>query len=255
MTTNASDTHKLITIASGKGGVGKTWLSSTIAHTLARKGKHVLLFDGDLGLANIDIQLGLTPDKDLSMVFSGRITLDQAVTSYADPSNSKVTFDVISGQSGSGALASIKQEALQTLGQEILKLKQSYDYTLLDLGAGVETSVTAFSSISGHIVVVVTGDPTSLTDAYAFIKITRMRNPDSRISIVVNMVKDRHAGKRVYEALKKACENFLKFTPDYLGAVRQDDHVVSAIRHQQPLLSRHPECPAGDDVTEIVKKL
>ncbi|WP_321394052.1 MinD/ParA family protein [Emcibacter sp.] len=255
MTTSAPSDHKLITIASGKGGVGKTWLSATLAHTLARKGKHVLLFDGDLGLANIDIQLGLTPQKDLSMVFAGRITLDEAVTSYNDDGNSKISFDVISGQSGSGALASIKPEMLQKLGREILRLEKSYDYTLLDLGAGVETSVTAFSSISEHIIVVVTGDPTSLTDAYAFIKITKMRNPDSRISIVVNMVKDRHAGKRIYETLKKACENFLKFTPGFLGSVRQDEHVVSAIRHQQPLLSRHPTCPAGNDVEEIAKKL
>ena len=102
---------------------------------------------------------------------------------------------------------------------------------------------------------VVTGDPTSLTDAYAFIKVTRMRNPEAPVAIVVNMVKDRHVATRIYETLKKACENFLKFTPEFLGPVRQDDHVVSAIRHQQPLLSRHPVCAAGEDVEAISRKL
>ncbi len=102
---------------------------------------------------------------------------------------------------------------------------------------------------------VVTADPTSLTDAYAFIKLNHMRNPRLDLAIMVNMVEDRHEGKRTYNTLKKACENFLKFTPGYLGSVRRDKHVVDAIRHQKPLMQRHPKSLAGDDMAEIAKKV
>lgn len=255
MTSKASSVSKLITVASGKGGVGKTWLSTTLSHALSRQGSNVLLFDGDLGLANVDIQLGLMPEVDLGQVLSGQLELGQAITRFTDSSNSTVGFDVISGQSGSGALASIKTKRLEHLGADIRALSTQYDITIMDLGAGVEASVMALSTISDQIIVVITADPTSLTDAYAFIKMNKLRNENANISIIVNMAEDRHTGKRAFETLKKACENFLKFTPDYLGTVRRDDCVVNAIRHQKPLLARHPQSKAAEDLEQIIKKM
>lgn len=246
---------KLITIASGKGGVGKTWLSVTLCHILAGRGKKVLLFDGDIGLANVDIQLGLMPDTDLGQVLSGKISLKQAISTFQDDSNSHICFDVISGQSGSGALASLNPARLTELSGEIATLAENYDYTIMDMGAGVETSVMALTRTADQLVVVITADPTSLTDAYAFIKVFRMRSPNTPISIVVNMADDRHAGQRAYETLKKACQNFLKFSPDFLGCVVRDDHVVRSIRSQSPLLASFPQAKAGANVEEIAKKL
>jgi len=245
---------RIITVASGKGGVGKTWTSTTLCHLFASQGNRTLLFDGDLGLANVDIQLGLLPEADLGQVLSGAIPLDQATTRF-DMGKGKGIFDIISGQSGSGSLASLKKERLTRLNQDLVKLSQQYDLTIMDLGAGVETSVMTLCEISDKIIVVVTADPTSLTDAYAFIKLNHRRDPNMNLAILVNMVEDRHEGKRTYETLRKVCENFLKFTPEYLGSVRRDKHVVDSIRHQKPLLQRHPQSLAGADILEIAKKL
>jgi len=254
MTAPEAPSSRIITVASGKGGVGKTWVSATLCHLFAGQGKRVLLFDGDLGLANVDIQLGLVPETDLGQVLSGAIALDQAITAFP-MGKGQGAFDIISGQSGTGSLASLKKERLDRLNQDLVGLSRHYDLTLMDLGAGVETSVMTLCETADKIIVVVTADPTSLTDAYAFIKLNHRRNANINLAILVNMVEDRHEGQRTYETLKKACQSFLGFTPDYLGSVRREAHVVDAIRHQKPLMQRHPQSHAGADMLEIAKKL
>lgn len=242
----------LVTIASGKGGVGKTWFASTLCHALANRGKKTLLFDCDFGLANVDIQLGLMPKYNLGQVISNEISLSKAVFSHKE---SELNFDVISGQSGSGALASLKTERLIALGNDISNLSQNYDYTLMDLSAGVESSVMTLARVSDKIIVIITPDPTSLTDAYAFIKLYKMRNKDANINIAVNMTEDQTEGRRAFDKISKVCQNFLNLTPKLLGVVVRDKHVADAIRSQTPLLSRFPQCKAGENVIEIAKKL
>ena len=244
--------QNLITVASAKGGVGKTWFASTLCHALALKGRKTLLFDCDFGLANVDIQLGLMPQHDLGEVISNEITLEQAVYKKAD---SGLNFDVISGQSGSGALASLKMERLIDLGARICNLAQDYDYTLMDLGAGVENSVMTLARASDKVIVVITADPTSLTDAYAFIKLHNMRNNDAEIQIVVNMAEDQSEGRRAFDKIRKVCQNFLNISPKLLGIINRDKHVADAIRSQTPLLTRFPQSTAGENVIEIAKKL
>jgi len=244
--------QNLITIASGKGGVGKTWFASTLCHALALKGKKSLLFDCDFGLANVDIQLGLMPEHDLGEVISNEISLEQAIYPQAA---SGLNFDIISGQSGSGALASLKMERLIDLGARICNLAQHYDYTIMDLGAGVENSVMTLARASDKVIVVITSDPTSLTDAYAFIKLHNMRNNDAEIRIVVNMAEDQSEGRRAFDKILKVCQNFLNISPKLLGIINRDKHVADAIRSQTPLLSRFPQSKAGENVTEIARKL
>src|SRR5437868_298096 len=118
-------TKNIIAIASGKGGVGKTWLAVTLSHLFARSGRHVLLFDGDIGLANVDVQLGLTPQHDLSGVLSGRHTLAQAITHYADGG-----FDIIAGRSGSASLAMLPVEKLQAMASTLAELQRNYDFVI-----------------------------------------------------------------------------------------------------------------------------
>ncbi len=244
--------QNLITVASGKGGVGKTWFAATLCHALSQKGKKTLLFDCDFGLANVDIQLGLMPEHDLGQVISNEITLDNAIYTK---SQSGLNFDVISGQSGSGALASLKMERLIDLAARICNLAQEYDYTVMDLGAGVENSVMTLARASDKVIVVITADPTSLTDAYAFIKLHNMRNNDAEIQIVVNMAEDQNEGRRAFDKIQKVCQNFLNISPKLLGVIARDKHVADAIRAQLPLLSRYPQCKAGENVIEIAKKL
>ncbi len=245
----------LISIASGKGGVGKTWFSVTLAHALARLQKSILLFDGDLGLANIDIQLGLMPEHDLGHVIRGELSVKDAVTRYTDGNKSTVAFEVLAGKSGSGSLASLRKPALEGLKDQIIQAAANYDHVLLDLSAGVDAAVSCLAHHDGRILVVVTSDPTSLTDAYAFIKLQRLQQTSADISVVVNVADSVAEGKRTYETLKKASESFLKFSPGLAGIIRQDRNVRDAIRHQTSTMTRHPITNAAADVEAIARLL
>jgi flagellar biosynthesis protein FlhG len=242
--------RNIIAVASGKGGVGKTWFAITLSHALARAGQKVLLFDGDLGLANVDIQLGLMPKTDLGSVVAGRMTLNQAAVPF--PSGG---FDVIAGRSGSGTLANIPMSRLQMLGDDLVTFAASYDRVVVDLGAGVEKSIRTFSQSAGTIMVVTTDEPTSLTDAYAFIKVTQMERPNTDMRVVVNMANSTREGERIYNTLLKACEGFLKISPPLAGVIRRDLKVREAIRNQTPIMTRSPNAEAAADVEAIVERL
>jgi flagellar biosynthesis protein FlhG len=240
----------LIAIASGKGGVGKTWLAITLAHALARSGRRALLFDGDLGLANVDIQLGLMPAQDVSAVIGGRLALADAMMTYGDGG-----FDIIAGRSGSGRLANIPPTRLQSLGDSLAGVAIDYDHVILDLGAGIERTVRHLTEMAGTCIVVTTDEPTALTDAYAFIKVTHDARVPRDLRIIVNMAASLREGERTYALLLKACEGFLKISPPLLGVVRRDPKVRESIRHQTPTLIRYPQSEAGEDVEKIAARL
>jgi flagellar biosynthesis protein FlhG len=241
--------RNIIAVASGKGGVGKTWFSITLAHAMAKAGKRALLFDGDLGLANVDVQLGVTPDRDLASVIAGEATLAQAATRYEGG------FDIIAGRSGSGSLATLPASRLMALRNELHALSQSYDWVVLDLGAGIERTVRLLTAQSRACLVITTDEPTSITDAYAYIKVTAMEQLADGVQIVVNMVSNQREGERVYGTLLRACREFLKLEPPLAGIVRRDDHVKDSIRHQASLLTRHPGSEAASDVEAIFQRL
>ncbi len=240
----------MIAIASGKGGVGKTWFSTTLCYTLASKGQRVLLFDGDLGLANVDIQLGLTPEKDLGDVLDGKMTLKGAITHYAEGK-----FDIIPGRSGSGSLANIPTQRLAELRNDLIGLAGDYDRIIVDLGAGVDRPVRLMAGPAGLTLIVVTDEPTSLTDAYAFIKLTHAANASANIGIIVNMATNTLEGEKTYNTILSVCRNFLHYEPPLYGIIRRDLKVREAIRAQTPLLKRHPSTEAAMDVEAIVRKL
>jgi len=242
--------RNIIAVASGKGGVGKTWFSITLAHAFARAGKQTLLFDGDLGLANLDIQLGLTPKQDLGSVVAGRLTLNQAVITHPE-----CGFDIIAGRSGSGGLVNISPSRLRMLSDDLALVAADYDKVLIDLGAGVERTVRQLTLGAGTVIVVVTDEPTSLTDAYAFIKVTHAESPGMDIRVVANVVNSTREGERTYNTLLKACQGFLKISPPLLGVIRRDAKVPEAIRSQTSILTRYPNSEAASDVESIARKL
>ena len=242
--------HNMIAIASGKGGVGKTWLAITLSHALARAGHKALLFDGDLGLANVDIQLGLAPAYDLGGVLTGRYSLARAATEYDEGQ-----FDVIAGQSGSGSLASLPAGKLAMLTNELAAFSAGYRRVILDLGAGIERTVRHLAARAATCLVVTTDEPTSLTDAYAFIKLTLMQSPTADLRIVVNMAESESDGERTYATLGKACETFLKVTPPLAGIIRRDGKVKDSIRNQSPILTRHPNAVAARNVERLAQRL
>ena len=240
----------IVTIASGKGGVGKTWLATSLSHALARAGKRCLLFDGDLGLANVDVQLGLRVERDLTAVVSGRRQLGRIITTYGAGG-----FDIIAGRSGSGGLNSLIPSTLGKLRSDLIALSSDYDVVIADLGAGVAPAVRELVINCGACIVVATADPTSLTDAYAFIKLTALDRPETNIRVVINLAKDLAEGEATYATLHQACENFLKFSPPLAGIIRQDQHVTDSIRHQVATYTRYPNCTAMADVEAIATHL
>lgn len=240
----------VIAVASGKGGVGKTWFSITLSQCLARAGKRSLLFDGDLGLANVDIQLGFTPKNDLGAVIGGEVPLAMAAERFPDGG-----FDIIAGRSGSGTLAQLPSQQLSGLRNDLLELARSYDTVVMDMGAGVDRTVRTLSGPAAMTLVVTTDEPTSLTDAYAFIKLSHATNPNADIRVVVNMAQSVKEGERTYATILKACQNFLKYKPGLAGIIRRDVKVRDAIRSQTPILTRSPTSDAANDVQAIARSI
>jgi len=244
------DIPNIVAVASGKGGVGKTWFSITLCQALAKQGKKALLFDGDLGLANVDIQLGLTTDKDLAAVVEGETSLAAAVTRYAEGG-----FDILAGRSGSGNLASLGAQKISEIRNNLSEIAPKYDAVVIDLGAGIERPVRQMAGAAAFSYIVINDEPTSLTDAYAFIKLSRAADPKADLRIVVNMASSATEGQKTYEVIKKACESFLQYTPPLAGIIRRDAKVRDAIRAQTPLLTRSPLCEAATDVENIARQM
>lgn len=240
--------NNVLAVASGKGGVGKTWFSVTLAHALTQMGKKVLLFDGDLGLANVDVQLGLMPKRDLNDVIRGRLGLDKVIQHYDDGG-----FDIVAGRSGQASLSALPSQRLAHLRDQLIEVSADYDIVIADLGAGVDRTVRMLSATALRTILITTDEPTSLTDAYAFIKLGNAAGMSKNISIVVNQAPSEMEGEKTYKTLLRACSNFLRLEPPLAGLIRHDPKVKESIRHQTPILIRSPNTQASSDVEAIAK--
>ncbi len=250
----APSRRNIIAIASGKGGVGKTWFSITLAHALAQAGRRTLLFDGDLGLANVDVQLGIMPRGEIANVVAGAAKLAEIVTPF-DGGAGKNGFDIIAGRSGSEGLASLPPAKIVTLRNELASFGQGYDWVVVDLGAGIERTVRLMTAQARACLVLTSDEPTAITDAYAYIKVTALERLADQIQIVVNMVSTVEEGQRTYATLLRACREFLKIEPPLAGIIRRDDQVKESIRKQVPLVKRNPNADAARDVEAIARRL
>jgi flagellar biosynthesis protein FlhG len=239
----------VIAVASGKGGVGKTWFAITLAHALAQRGGRAVLLDADLGLANADVQLGLAPTRDLGAVLAGRASAEAAI--IAHPAG----FYLLPGRSGSGVLAELgaaERAALLALTRE---LTGSFQHVVLDIGAGVGMAQRTLLAASDIPLVLATEEPTSLTDAYAVLKLLARDAPDSAPRLVVNLAASAAAAQRVHGTLEAATRRFLGRVLAQGGHIRRDAKVPETIRAQTPLLTRHPTSAAAADVSAIARSL
>jgi flagellar biosynthesis protein FlhG len=243
-------TGNIIAIASGKGGVGKTFFSISLATALAQNKRRVLLFDGDLGLANVDIQMGVVPQSDVGLL------LREDVDPLSLVEHDKETgVDFLAGPSGSDTYANLNAGELALLGKKLEKLRHHYDDVIFDLSAGVSKTVSILASSADQILMVFTPDPTSLTDAYACVKVFHQKKVSDRVRLVVNVALDRVQAAKTCDTLLRACQTFLQIKPPYLGFIPRDSHVTMAIRAQKPLLLHAPNCAAAQAVRDIAHSI
>ncbi len=242
----------LTAIGSGKGGTGKTFLAIALAQALAAEGERLLLCDADFGLSNTSVQLGLSSGGDFAGVVAGRVSLAEGAVPVMGGAGAG-GFDLLAAPAGSGLFAGLAPERVMRFGQQ-LRAARPYDRVLIDLGAGVETQTLQLSALADETLLVMTPDPSSLTDAYAFAKLL-LRLGGSLPAAVVNQATGEAEADRVFGALAATTRAFLGREIVSAGFVPRDTHVCAATRRQQSLASLYPGSPAQAAVSRLAGQL
>ncbi len=230
---------RVISFTSGKGGAGKTSAVVNTAIALARQGRSVLLLDADLGLANIDVMIGITPRYTLEALFKGEAEIEDVIVTGPEG------ISIIPASSGVEWMVNLTPEHRMLLVDQIERIAGSYDYLLIDTAAGIGPDVMYFNSASSEIICLINGEPTSLTDAYATIKVLSKHYGEKAISILANNVPDARAGQRAFNKLAAAVDRFLHVQLKYLGHVPTDSAVREALLEQRAVIDLYPSSPAG----------
>ena len=225
---------RVIAVTSGKGGVGKTTVSVNLATALAVRGRRVLLFDADLGMANVHIFAGVTPRGTLLDVIEGRSTLAQVLT------GGPAGIQIVCGASGVAGLADLDARVIERIGRELARLADDYDILLIDTGAGISAQVMQFLTLAHEIIVVATPNLAATLDAYGVIKVAREARLPAQISILVNQTDDETDGGAIFARLSGCAHRFLQFLPSSLGSLRRDPAVEAANQSRQPLVLAQP---------------
>ena len=240
---------KVITVTSGKGGVGKTNVTINLAISLSKLGYRVVVIDADLGLANIDVVLGIMPKYSLvDIIKNGKNVMDVLTTGP-----NKVKF--ISGGSGVEELTRLTQLELENFVRNIGLLDKIADVILIDTGAGMSENVLRFAMAADNVIVVTTPEPTATTDAYALIKAIGVRNKNKVIRLLVNKTETAIEAQTAMQKLNNVAKKFLQVKLSFLGYISNDPFVSKAVKQQKPFVLAYPECTASKNLTEIAKKI
>jgi len=240
---------RVISVTSGKGGVGKSNVVSNLAIALSMQGKKVLVIDADLGLGNLDVLLGLSPVYNLNHVFSGEKTLIEVLI------DGPAGIKIIPAGSGVQELTSLGQHEKLKLLDELDMLEEQFDIMIVDTEAGISENVTYFTVAAQEIVVVVTPEPTSITDVYALIKLLATRYSEHHFKVLVNMAKDSEDALEVFRKLANVAGRFLDISLDYLGCVVKDEKVVEAVKRQRAVSELFPDSEAAGCFTTLAKRV
>jgi flagellar biosynthesis protein FlhG len=228
-------TTRVLSITSGKGGVGKTAVVSNIAVTLAKQGKKVLVIDADLGLANIDVVLGLSPEYNLNHFFNGERTLEEVMVE--GPHGLKI----LPAGSGVQQYTRLDSQLKMRLIDSLDALEEHFDVVLIDTEAGISDNVTYFNVAAQDILVVTTPEPTAITDAYALMKLLSTQYHQKRFLLAVNSVRNADEGLDVFEKLTMVSGRYLDIFLDYLGCIPFDRKMHESVRQQQVMVDLYPE--------------
>ncbi len=240
---------RVIAITSGKGGVGKTSIVGNLGYAFAKLGKKVLILDADLGLGNLDVLLGLAPKYNLSHVILGERTIDEILVEGPGKMN------ILPASSGIQELTNLnKDQKIQILTQLDL-LIDSVDVLFIDTAAGISSNVMDFNATAQEVVVVVSPEPTSITDAYALMKVLSLKYSGKACKLIVNMVRRPEEGREVFRQLQIVTDRFLDITIEYLGYVLLDGKVTKGVRNQKIVSELYPDTPASKCFTDISRKI
>lgn len=239
---------RVISITSGKGGVGKTTLVANVALQLGKEGKRVLILDGDLGMANVDIMFNVRPTRTIRDVLSGQAGIQDILIEVAR------NVTLIPGGSGIFELQNLSVFEKQVLLDQIGGLGASYDYMLIDTAPGIDENVLYLNSAAQEICVMVTPEPASLADSYALIKVLNQRCRENKFSIICNEVKDEADGQRLFSRLNEIAHRFLYVSLDYKGSIPADPVLRQATRAQKLVAVSNPESSASCAIRKIAQK-
>lgn len=243
-----SDT-RVLAVASGKGGVGKTNFVVNLALALHDVGKKVIIFDADLGMANIDVVFGVVPSYTLTHVIRGQKTLQEIM--LEGPQGVKI----LPGSTGVEELVHLTEAQIQDLIQQWNNLEERYDFILVDTGAGLHSDVLNFLRAADDIVVVLTPEPPSITDAYSLIKVLAQKELKADVHIVVNQADHDQEGRQIFKRVSRVAQDFLNLNLRFLGAIPADDKVSAAVKRQKPFLLEYPNSMASRGIRTIVQRL
>ncbi|MED5526673.1 MAG: MinD/ParA family protein [Pseudomonadota bacterium] len=230
---------KVVAVTGGKGGVGKTNVSINTAAALAQAGQKVLLLDADLGLANVDVLLGLRVQKNLSHVLAGECELKDVL--LEGPGG----FKIVPATSGTQSMVELTPAEHASLIRAFSELEETFDVLIIDTAAGISDMVLSFSRAAQDVMVVVCDEPTSITDAYALIKILSRDYGLFRFKIVANMVRSLKEGQELFVKLSRVTDRFLDVALELVGTVPFDEHVRQAVRKQKLVVDLYPRAPAA----------
>jgi len=247
--TDQKQTTKVISITSGKGGVGKTGVVANVSVCLARSGNKVLILDADLGLANIDVVFGLTPPFNLNHFFSGEKDLKSIIVE--GPHGIQIL------PAGSGLQSFIQLDAEQKLRllDGLDTLDDDYDFVFIDTEAGISENVTYFNTAAHDILLVTTPDPTAITDVYALMKLLSTRYHEKNFCLTVNMVRDETEALDVYRKLTVVANRYLDISIDYFGSIPYDRQMAESIRRQRAIVDLYGGSPIARAFSELAGRL
>jgi flagellar biosynthesis protein FlhG len=240
---------RLIAVASGKGGVGKTTFSVNLAIAFAQRGLRVLLFDADLGMANVHIYAGVNPTATLLDVIDRRVRLSQVLTP------GPVGIQMICGASGTGRLADLKTPVLEALTRELVRVAADFDVLVMDTGAGISSAVMHFVALAQEAIVVTTPNLAAILDAYGVIKLAHENRVAARMHVLINQAADENQAVRVQERIAGCTNRFLQFSPGNLGCLFNDPDVEQSNQSRRPLLISQPEHANSRRIAQIADNL
>lgn len=248
----SDNTTVSISVISGKGGVGKSNIALNVCYGLHQIGRSVLLMDCDMGLANMDVLLGIAPQKHVQDILIENEDPSSILLPVIGQSGK---FDLLPANSGMADFVELDSGARSMLRAKINPLAAKYDFVCMDIGAGISSTALGFSVMTTLRVVVVTPEPTSITDSYAMMKVISSRYNVQDFYILVNQVESSNEGKQTYARLSAVCKRFLGFSPVFLGEIRNDRSLIDAVRKQKALMAVSPRSPAAVDCMTIANSL